>query len=118
MDTVAVKFASAINGLTDLALTKIDLLDSLRNIPVCTAYKVRGKQIDWVPNTHELYRAEPVYQELPGWTQPTAGISEWEDLPPEAQNYVLRIEEHIGVPIRFVGTGRHREDIIVRNHTI
>ena len=52
MDTVAVKFASAINGLTDLALTKIDLLDSLRNIPVCTAYKVRGKQIDWVPNTH------------------------------------------------------------------
>ncbi len=118
MDTVAVKFASALNGLTGLALTKIDLLDSFRNIPICTAYKVRGKQIDWVPNTHQLYRAEPVYEELPGWNQPTAGISEWEDLPPEAQNYVLRIEEHIGVPVQFIGTGRHRDNIIARNHKI
>ena len=115
MDTVAVRHAARINGLTDLALTKIDLLDTFASIPVCTGYRLNGEILDTVPTTHRLGRVEPVYEELPGWEAETAGIDRWDDLPANAGRYVERVEEIVGVPIKFVGTGQHREAIIIRD---
>ena len=114
MDTVAVRHAARLNGLTSLALTKIDLLDSFPTIPVCTAYRLDGEVIETVPTTHRLGRVEPVYEELPGWEAVTDGINRWDDLPLNARRYVERVEEIVGVPINFVGTGQHREAIILR----
>ena len=114
MDTVAVRHAASINGLTELALTKIDLLDTFATIPICTGYRLNGELIEYVPTTHQLGRVEPVYEELPGWEANTAGIDRWDDLPQNARLYVERIEEIVGVPIKYVGTGQHRRDIITR----
>lgn len=114
MDAVAVRFAVALNGVTDLALTKLDLLDGVSEIPICRAYEVDGETLEWVPNTHRLARARPVYEFLPGWDRPTAGVSEWADLPPNARAYVERVEEIAGAPVRFIGTGQARRDIVRR----
>ena len=115
MDTVAVRHAARINGLTHLALTKIDLLDSFSTIPVCTAYRLNGDVTESVPTTHRLGRVKPIYEELPGWESDTSGIKRWDDLPPNARRYVERVEEIVGVPVRFIGTGQHREAIIIRD---
>ena len=108
------RHAARINGLTSLALTKIDLLDTFQTIPICVAYQLDGEQIDSVPNTHSLNRVVPVYEDLPGWESTTDGVNRWIDLPPNARRYVERIEEIVGVPIDFVGTGQHREAIVIR----
>lgn len=114
MDTVAVRHAARINGLTSLALTKIDLLDAFKTIPICIAYQLDGEQLDSVPNTHSLNRVVPVYEDLPGWESTTDGVNRWNDLPPNARRYVERIEEIVGIPIELVGTGQHREAIVIR----
>ncbi|MXY13903.1 MAG: adenylosuccinate synthase [Chloroflexi bacterium] len=114
MDAVAVRYAVALNGVTDLALTKLDLLDGVAEIPICRAYEIAGENVEWVPNTHQLARARPVYDFMPGWDQPTAGISTWRDLPPNARAYVERVEEIAGAPVRYIGTGQAREDIVCR----
>ena len=114
MDAVAVRYAVALNGVTGLALTKLDLLDAVDEIPICRAYEIDGEIVDWVPNTHRLSRARPVYDYLPGWRQPTAGVSRWQDLPANARAYVERVEEISGAPVRFIGTGQAREDLVCR----
>ena len=114
MDAVAVRYAAALNGITDLALTKLDLLDQIDEVPICHAYEIDGEQVEWVPNTHRLARARPIYDFMPGWGQPTAGISEWRDLPPNARSYVERVEEIAGVRVSFIGTGQARQDLICR----
>ena len=114
MDAVAVRYAVALNGVTDLALTKLDLLDGVAEIPICRAYEIAGENVEWVPNTHQLARAQPVYDFMPGWDRPTAGISTWRDLPPNARAYVERVEEIAGAPVRYIGTGQAREDIVCR----
>ena len=68
-----------------------------------------------VPTTHRLGRVKPIYEELPGWESDTSGIKRWDDLPPNARRYVERVEEIVGVPVRFIGTGQHREAIIIRD---
>ena len=115
MDTVAIRHAARINGLTNLALTKMDLLDDFASIPVCTGYRLNGTVLDSVPTTHRLGRVEPVYEELPGWETETAGLNRWDDLPANARGYVERVEEIVGVPVSYVGTGQHREALIVRD---
>ncbi len=114
MDAVAVRYAIALNGIDALALTKIDLLDDLDEIPICRAYRVDGETLDWVPNTHRLTRAEPIYDYLPGWRSPTNGIDQWSKLPANAQAYVRRVEEITGAPVKFVGTGQERSALICR----
>jgi adenylosuccinate synthase len=114
-DAVAVRYAARVNGLSAMAVTKLDVLDALEEIQVCTAYRLGGELITEMPSdTAQLAACEPVYETLPGWSQPTMGITEYDALPPEAKAYVARLEEITGVPAAIVSTGTERDHTIVR----
>jgi adenylosuccinate synthase len=108
-DGVAIAHAAWLNGFTELAITKLDVMDSLPEIKVCTGYRVGDEVLTHLPATHVLERAEPVYETWPGWLAPTGKCSAWSDLPGKAQKYLCRIEELAGVPIRWVSVGPERE---------
>ncbi len=114
-DAVAVRYAVRVNGLDALALTKLDVLDGLSELQVCTAYRCRGGTLTEMPgDLPQLMACEPVYEALPGWTSPTKGVRRFDDLPREARAYVARLEEITGVPAALVSTGSAREDTILR----
>src|SRR5687768_574204 len=118
-DAVAVRFAVRVNGIDALALTKLDVLDGLSELQVCTGYRVRGSAIEEMPgDVAQLAECEPVYEALPGWTAPTAGVRDFDRLPREARAYIARLEEITGVPAAMVSTGSAREDTIVRERSI
>src|SRR5688572_22106108 len=118
-DAVAVRYAVRVNGLDALALTKLDVLDGLSELQVCTAYKCRGATLTEMPgDVAQLAACEPVYETLPGWSAPTAGVRKFDDLPKEAKAYVARLEEITGVPAAVVSTGSAREDTIIRRDSI
>jgi adenylosuccinate synthase len=118
-DAVAVRYAVRVNGLDALALTKLDVLDGLPELQICTSYRCRGASLTEMPGDLAQFSAcEPVYETLPGWSQPTAGARRYEDLPREAQQYVARLEEVTGVPAAIVSTGSAREHTIIRRETI
>jgi adenylosuccinate synthase len=115
-DAVAVRYAVRVNGLDALALTKLDVLDDLPELQVCTAYRYQGSTLTEMPaDTAQLAACEPIYETLPGWTAPTRSIRRYEDLPREARAYVARLEEITGVPAAIVSTGSGREDTILRD---
>jgi adenylosuccinate synthase len=114
-DAVAVRYAVRVNGLDALALTKLDVLDGLPELQMCTAYRCRGATLTEMPgDLVQLMASEPVYETLPGWTSPTKGVRRFEDLPREARGYIARLEEITGVPAALVSTGSAREDTILR----
>jgi adenylosuccinate synthase len=114
-DAVAVRYAVRVNGLDALALTKLDVLDGLPELQICTAYRCRGATLTEMPgDLVQLMASEPVYETLPGWTSPTKGVRRFEDLPREARGYIARLEEITGVPAALVSTGSAREDTILR----
>ena len=114
-DAVAVRYAVRVNGLDALALTKLDVLDGLPELQVCTAYRCNGQTLTEMPgDTAQLAACEPVYETLPGWTAPTQGRQSYDDLPREARAYVARLEEITGVPAAIVSTGSGREETILR----
>jgi adenylosuccinate synthase len=118
-DAVAVRFAARVNGLDALALTKLDVLDGLEELQVCTAYRCNGKTLTEMPGDHaQLSACEPVYETLPGWSAPTAGARRYEDLPAEARAYIKRLEEITGVPAAILSTGSAREDTILRTDSV
>jgi adenylosuccinate synthase len=118
-DAVAVRFAVRINGLDALALTKLDVLDGLPELQVCTSYRCRGASLTEMPgDTAQLAACEPVYETLAGWSRPTAGARRYEDLPPEARDYVARLEEITGVPAAVISTGSAREATIIREGSV
>jgi adenylosuccinate synthase len=118
-DAVAVRYAVRVNGLDALALTKLDVLDGLPELQVCTSYRCRGASLTDMPGDLAQFAAcEPVYETLPGWTAPTRGVREYTDLPREAQRYVARLEDVTGVPAAIISTGSAREDTIIRRDTI
>jgi adenylosuccinate synthase len=118
-DAVAVRYAVRVNGLDALALTKLDVLDGLPELQVCTAYRCRGATLTEMPgDLSQLAACEPVYEALPGWTSPAAGVREFERLPREARAYIARLEEITGVPSAVISTGSAREDTIVRDGSI
>ena len=118
-DAVAVRYAVRVNGLDGLALTKLDVLDGLPELQVCTAYRCNGATLTEMPGDQaQLAACEPVYETLPGWTAPTAGVRKYEDLPEAARQYVARLEEVTGVPAAIVSTGSAREDTIIRADSI
>ena len=118
-DAVAVRYAVRVNGLDALALTKLDVLDGLKDLQVCTAYRCRGAVLTEMPgDLAQLAACEPVYETLPGWSAPTAGARRYADLPREAQRYVSRLEEITGVPAAIISTGSAREDTIIRDDSI
>jgi adenylosuccinate synthase len=114
-DAVAVRYAVRVNGVDALALTKLDVLDGLPELQVCTGYRCRGAVLTEMPgDLAQLSACEPVYETIPGWTAPTRGARRFEDLPREARAYIARLEEITGVPAAIVSTGSAREDTIFR----
>jgi adenylosuccinate synthase len=114
-DAVAVRYAARINGIDALAITKLDVLDGLDEIPICTAYRSVGTTLTEFPgDVAQLAACEPVYESLPGWRTPTSGVRRYDDLPAEARRYISRLEEVSGVPAAIVSTGSAREDTILR----
>jgi adenylosuccinate synthase len=113
-DAVAVRYAVRINGLDAIAVTKLDVLDGRDEVPLCTGYRHGDEVLTEFPsNVATLAECVPVYEVLPGWSRPTAGARRYEDLPPQAQTYLKRIEEVTGVPIAIVSTGSDRADTIL-----
>jgi adenylosuccinate synthase len=112
-DAVVVRFAARVNGLTGLAITKLDVLDTFDEIQVATGYRIDGKETEHFPDDLTLLEnAEPIYETLPGWRASTADARVLSDLPAKARAYLHRIEELTGVPIWFVSVGTGREQII------
>jgi adenylosuccinate synthase len=114
-DAVIVRYSTRVNGFDSIALTKLDVLDILAEVQVCTAYRYRGEVLEELPaDLDVLSQCEPVYETLPGWTKPTAGIRELADLPDQARRYVDRISELVGAEIGIVSTGSDRHETIFR----
>jgi adenylosuccinate synthase len=112
-DATVVRYAARVNGLTGLAVTKLDVLDSFAEIPVGTKYRLDGSSCEEVPAESEaLGRVQPVYELLPGWRQPTGAARRLEDLPSAARSYLARLEELSGVPVQYVSVGTRRDQII------
>ena len=118
-DSVVARYAARVNGLDTLALTKLDVLDGLDELLVCTGYRCQNRQLtDFPTDSSMLTSLEPEYETLPGWTEPTAGVTNFSGLPQEARRYVARLEELSGAPISIVSTGSDRNDTIIRDGSI
>ncbi len=114
-DGILARYAVAINGITELAVTKLDVLDDLKEIAICTAYVYKGKRYDSFPSDLEIVsKANPVYETLPGWQTSTGGIRKFNQLPRNAQRYLRRIEKLVGVDIKYISIGTKRDEIIYR----
>lgn len=116
-DAVALKRSVQLNSLTGLCINKLDVLDGVETIKICTAYEYAGKIIHHIPAAVEEYAlCKPVYEEVPGWHSPARGITQWEALPRNAVNYLRKLEEIVGIPIDLVSTGADRHETIILKH--
>ena len=114
-DAVIARYATRVNGITDYFLTKLDVLSSLDTVPICVAYDVDGVRHDDMPMTQTgFHHAKPIYEEMPGWWEDISGARTFEELPINAQNYVLRLEELSGAYMSCIGVGPGRDETIVR----
>ena len=113
IDLVALDFACMINGVTQIVMTKSDVLDSFGELQVCTAYEVNGKETRQVPYQMNQLELKPVYKAFPGWDRPVADCRTMEELPDQMKNYLSFINDHLGVPVKFVSNGPGRDQIIV-----
>ncbi|MBR72270.1 MAG: adenylosuccinate synthase [Rhodospirillaceae bacterium] len=113
-DAVLVRQMAKISGINGIALTKLDVLDGIGNLNVCTGYKINGKTFDYLPSSLvDQENAEPIYEVLDGWDESTKGARSWEELPATTVKYVRRIEELIQVPVALLSTSPEREDTIL-----
>jgi len=118
-DAVVVRYGVRINGIDALALTKLDVLDGLERIDICTAYISGGRTLTEFPSdVSQLARCQPVYESMSGWTTPTRGVRRFADLPEAARRYVSRLEEVSGVRVAVVSTGSERDDTILRGDVL
>ncbi|MCR4436603.1 MAG: adenylosuccinate synthase [Clostridiales bacterium] len=114
LDTVMIRYAAGINGLTGLAVNHVDTIGKMGRIKLCTAYKKDGRQINTYPaNLKELAKCEPVYEEFDGWDEDISNIRRFEDLPLNARKYLNRIQELVGVKIKLIGVGKDRSQTII-----
>jgi adenylosuccinate synthase len=115
-DAVIARYATRVNGITDYFLTKLDVLSSLDTVPICVGYDVDGERVDDMPMTQTgFHHARPIYEEMPGWWEDISGAKTFEDLPKNARDYVLRLEELSGARVCCIGVGPGREQTIVRH---
>ncbi len=113
-DAVLVRQSCAISGVTGIALTKLDVLDGFDSVKICTGYRLRGKILDYFPaHAAEQAAVEPIYEEMDGWRETTAGARSWADLPAQAIKYISRVQELIETPVALVSTSPEREDTIL-----
>jgi adenylosuccinate synthase len=117
LDAVTLRRAIRINSITGMCITKLDVLDGLETIRICTAYKYNGEICEVNPIGAEAFEAcEPVYEDMPGWSDSTVGVQSYNDLPENARRYLERIEEIVAAPIDIISTGPDRIETIVRRH--
>jgi adenylosuccinate synthase len=118
-DAVVVRYSARINGLDAIALTKLDVLDGLPEVKLCTGYRYGGSVVSEFPaDLRLLAGAEPVYETMPGWSTPSKGITTFGKLPAQAQHYIRRLEELTGVPCAIISTGSDRSETIVRQGSV
>ena len=117
LDAAALKRSILINGISGLCLTKLDVLDGLSEIRMCTGYELHGEKVDILPlDADEIVNCVPVYETFPGWTETTFGATSWDALPLNARRYLERVQEFIGAPIDMVSTGPDRDHTILLRH--
>ena len=116
-DAVLVKQAAKISGINGIALTKLDVLDSFKEIKICTGYRLKGKRIDYFPSgMSEQKNVRPIYETIKGWGQQTRGLKAFKNLPLRSVKFIKKIEKLVGVPITLISTSERREDtILVKN---
>ena len=116
-DGAALKRSIQINGVTGLCVTKLDVMDGMSEVKLCTGYRLNGEVVDILPFGAEAVAAcEPIYETMPGWSETTVGVKRYEELPANARAYLKRLEEVSGAPIAMVSTGPDREETIVLRH--
>ncbi len=112
-DAVAARYSTRINGFTGAAITRLDILDTLPSLKICVAYELDGKTIDYFPSRADILdRCRPIYEELPGWQVSTTHIRKYEELPPQARQYITKLEELISCPVNIISVGSAREETI------
>ncbi|MFC8045185.1 adenylosuccinate synthase [Nocardia sp. NPDC057353] len=118
-DAVIARYATRVNGITDYFLTKLDVLSSLERVPICVAYEVDGERVEQMPTTQTgFHHAKPIFEEMPGWWEDISHARTFEELPANAQAYVLRLEELSGARISCIGVGPGRDQTIVRHDVL
>ncbi|MEU7766801.1 adenylosuccinate synthase [Nocardia sp. NPDC049190] len=118
-DAVIARYATRVNGITDYFLTKLDVLSSLETVPICVAYDVDGERVEQMPTTQtEFHHAKPIFEQMPGWWEDISGARTFEELPANAQAYVLRLEELSGARMSCIGVGPGRDQTIVRHDVL
>jgi adenylosuccinate synthase len=118
-DAVIARYATRVNGITDYFLTKLDVLSSLETVPICVAYDVDGERVDDMPMTQTgIHHARPIYEQMPGWWEDISGARTFADLPKNARDYVLRLEELAGARVSCIGVGPGRDQTIVRHDVL
>ena len=116
LDAVAARYSVRFNGLAAVALTRLDVLDNLKTIKICTGYELDGKIISSFPSREStLERVNPVYEELPGWESPTTGVRTFDDLPPQARAFIKRVEQLLECPVDLISVGPSREQAVIVN---
>jgi adenylosuccinate synthase len=115
-DAVVGRYAAQVNGITDLVITKLDVLSGLDRVPICVAYEIDGERVDSMPTTQTgFHHAKPIYEDLPGWWEDISKARTEADLPASARRYLERIEDLCGVRVSVVGVGPARDDVITRH---
>jgi adenylosuccinate synthase len=116
-DAALLKRSAQVNGLSGLCITKLDVLDGLAELQLCIGYKLDGETLDLLPmGADDIERCEPIYEVLPGWTDSSVGVTDFNQLPANAQTYLMRIQEITGVPVHMVSTSPDRDHTIVLHH--
>ena len=116
-DAVAMRRSIQLNGVSGLCVTKLDVLDGLSTVRICTGYRRAGQPVDLLPfGADDVATCEPLYEELPGWSGSTFGVRSRDALPPEARRYLERLSELVGAPIDMVSTGPDRDETILLRH--
>jgi len=116
-DAVLMRRSNQLNGVTGMCVTKLDVLDGFETIKICTAYKINGQMRETPPSGADaLALCEPVYEEMPGWKESTAGVKRYDDLPDNARSYLRRIEALTGAPVDIISTGPERDETIILRH--
>jgi adenylosuccinate synthase len=114
LDAVVLRDSARLNGLTGLAITKLDVLTGVNPVKICVGYEAGGIRLNTIPPTIQaLEKCRPLFEEMPGWTDDIRGVRRYQDLPPATQNYLKRLEELVGVPIQIVSVGPDREETMV-----
>jgi adenylosuccinate synthase len=114
-DAVMMRHAVRLNSLSEVAITKLDVLDAFRTVKVCVAYEADGRRFDRLPDDQSLlHKVTPVYEELPGWGRDLSEVTEPGGLPAEAADYLAFLEAQVGAPVRLVGVGPGRDQFVIR----